>query len=295
MIIDTHTHFYDPTRPQGVPWPPADNALLYRTVLPEHYKALAVPEGVTGTIVVEASAWPEDNAWILDLAAQEPYIVGLVGHIDPDRPEFGAELARFAAHPLFRGIRCGGRSFEDVEGGTFLTDMETLAAHDLELDVLIHRQHLDGLRALARRLPELRIVVDHMAHMPIDGQAIRPEWVDAYGQMAEPPNVYIKVSAVMEQSTIRPAPADVDFYRPALDALWAAFGEDRVIYGSNWPVCERAGTFKQSIDLVKAYIKGKARETQARETRERETREQEAWDKYFWQNGQAAYKWVEKT
>ena len=72
MIIDTHTHFYDPTRPEGVPWPPADNELLYRTVLPEHHRALAVPEGVTGTVVVEASAWLADNQWILDLAADDP-------------------------------------------------------------------------------------------------------------------------------------------------------------------------------------------------------------------------------
>ena len=72
MIIDTHTHFYDPTRPEGVPWPPADNELLYRTVLPEHHRALAAPEGVTGTVVVEASAWLADNQWILDLAAADP-------------------------------------------------------------------------------------------------------------------------------------------------------------------------------------------------------------------------------
>ena len=275
MIIDTHTHFYDPTRPQGVPWPPADNALLYRTVLPEHHKALALPEGVTGTVVVEASLWLEDNAWILDLAAQDPHIVGLVGHIDPDRPDFGADLARFAANPLFRGIRCGGRYFEDVEQGAFLADMETLAAYDLELDVLIRQQHLDGLLTLARRLPELRIVVDHIAHMPIDGKAVTPEWVDTYSQIAAQSNVWLKVSAVMEQSTIQPAPIDVDFYRPALDALWTAFGKDRVIYGSNWPVCERAGTFKQSIDIVKAYMEDKS---------------QEEWNNYFWRNGKPANK-----
>ena len=78
MIIDTHTHFYDPTRPQGVPWPGPDEELLYRRVLPEDHRALAAPEGVTGTVVVEASAWLEDNQWILDLAAQTPWIVGLV-------------------------------------------------------------------------------------------------------------------------------------------------------------------------------------------------------------------------
>src|ERR1041385_4920670 len=105
MIIDTHTHFYDPTRPQGVPWPEPTDELLYRRVLPEDYKALAVPEGVTGTVVVEASQWVEDNDWILGLAAEEPFIVGFVGNLQPGAEGFGENLDRFAANPLFRGIR----------------------------------------------------------------------------------------------------------------------------------------------------------------------------------------------
>ena len=88
MIIDTHTHFYDPFRPQGVPWPEKDDEILYRRALPEDYKALAVPEGVTGTVMVECSPWVEDNQWVLDLAATDPFIVGLVGHLEPDDPDF---------------------------------------------------------------------------------------------------------------------------------------------------------------------------------------------------------------
>jgi L-fuconolactonase len=155
--------------------------------------------------------------------------------------------------------------------------MEKLAGLDLEADVLIRQQHVDGLLALAQRLPELRIVIDHICHMPIDGQPVTSEWADTYARLAEPPNVYVKVSAVMEQSTIQPAPAELDYYIPALDALWKTFGEDHVIYGSNWPVCERAGTFAQSIRIVKDYLRDKG---------------QAAWDKYFWQNGQAAYEWI---
>lgn len=278
MIIDTHTHFYDPARPQGVPWPPPNNKLLYRTVLPEHYKELAVPEGVTGTVVVEASAWLEDNQWILDLAAEDPFIVGLVGHINPNQRAFGTELARFATNPLFRGIRCGGQYFEEVEKGSFITDMETLAAKDLQLDVLIRDQHFESLLKLAKRVPELRIVIDHIAHMPIDGETLDPAWVEHYQKLAEYPQIYMKVSALLEQSTVQPAPAEVDFYRPTLDALWETFGEDRLIYGSNWPVCERAGDFTRSINIVKAYFAEKG---------------EPASEKYFWQNAKAVYKWVE--
>lgn len=277
MIIDTHTHFYDPTRPQGVPWPPQENQLLYRTVLPADAQALAAPLGVTGTVVVEASAWLEDNQWILDLAAKEPFIVGLVGHIDPDRPEFAGELARFAANPLFRGIRCSGRYFEDVNRGAFLADMATLAEHDLALDVLVREPHFAGLTTLAERVPDLRIVIDHIAHMPIDGRPLDPSWIAAYHRLAAHLNVNMKVSALMEQSMVQPAPVDLAFYRPTLDALWNAFGAERLIYGSNWPVLERAGSYAHAFNIVQRYFaeKGAA-----------------ATEQYFWQNAKAVYKWV---
>jgi len=280
MIIDTHTHFYDPSRPQGVPWPTPDNPLLYRPVLPEQWKALALPVGVTGTVVVEASNWLEDNQWILDLAAQDGSLVGLVGHIDPNRPQFAAELERFSANPLFRGIRCGGRYFEDLTQGSFLTDMALLAAKDLQLDVLLRHEQFDGLIALAQHLPTLRIVIDHIGHMPIDGQAITAEWVARYQQLAAQPNISMKVSALMEQSVIQPAPTDLAFYRPTLDVLWQAFGEDRLIYGSNWPVSERAGDYYvEGINIVKQYFQEKG---------------EAAYQKYFWQNAQAVYRYPSK-
>lgn len=276
MIIDTHTHFYDPTRPQGVPWPAPDDKVLYRTVLPEHCKALALTEGVTGTVVVEASGWFADNQWILDLAAQDQFLVGLVGHLDPNRPEFGAELETLAANPLFRGIRCGGRYFTDMEQGTFLADMALLAAKDLALDLLLGPDYFAGVVQLAQRLPNLRIVVNHIGLMPIDGQAIPAEWVTRYQQLAAQPNVYMKVSGFMELSIIRPAPAEVAYYYPTLDVLWHAFGAERLIYGSNWPVCEVAGTYAQCITIVKNYFQAKG---------------ESAYQKYFWQNAQAVYKW----
>lgn len=279
MIIDTHTHFYDPSRPQGVPWPSADSELLYRTVLPEHYRVLAEPCGVTGTVVVEASAWLEDNQWILDLAADEPFIVGLVGHVDPGEG-FAEHIDRFAENPIFRGIRCGGGYLRDVEQGNFLQDMEKLVEKDLELDVLIGKQQFGELCKLAQRLPGLRIVINHIAHGPIDGKAPDAEWLDGIRQAAEFPGIWMKVSAVLEQSKVQPAPSDVDFYAPVLEAMWEAFGEDRLVYGSNWPVCERAGDFAAGFGVVRDFFAGKG---------------EEASEKYFWKNAQRAYKWVHRS
>ena len=105
--VDTHTHFYDPTRKQGISWPGKDSP-LYRKVLPKDWLAVASPLGVRETVVVEASPLVEDNAWILELAAEEKCIVGFVGHLSPQDPEFAKHLKRFAANPIFRGIRISG-------------------------------------------------------------------------------------------------------------------------------------------------------------------------------------------
>ena len=280
MIIDTHTHFYDPARPQGVPWPGAGDALLYRTVLPEHHRELAVPEGVTGTVVVEASAWLEDNQWVLDLAAADPWIVGLVGHVDPDRAGFAADIERFAANPLFRGIRVAGGSFEEIESGSFMADMELLAARDLELDVLMNTGNFEGLCSLAERISDLRIVLNHLVSVPIDGNAPDPRWADCMHRAGALPQVYMKVSGLVEQAAVRPAPTDLAYYEPTLDLVWETFGEDRLIYGSNWPVSDIGGDYGTVIGLVRSYFEGKGEAAAA---------------KYWSGNARAAYKWVDRS
>lgn len=274
MIIDTHTHFYDPTRPEGVPWPPADNKLLYRPVLPEHFVAVAAPHGVSATVVVEASAWLSDNRWILDLMATSPALIGLVGHVDPNKASFADELTRLMAHPRFCGIRCGGRYFENIHDGTFLQDMATLAAAGGELDVLVRKEHFAGVIELAKQLPNLTIVVNHIGHMPIDGKAVTDEWVALYQGLAAQSNIHMKVSAVIEQSVIQPAPTELDFYRPTLDVLWQSFGEDRLLYGSNWPVLERAGSYATAFQIVHDYFGEKGARSMA---------------KYFSENAQKVY------
>ena len=277
MIIDTHTHFFDPFRPQGVPWPEPEDELLYRRCLPEDYKALAMPKGVTGTVIVEASPWVEDNQWILDLAADEPFIVGFVGNLNPREEGFAQHLERFAANPLFRGIRTGVPSPEEIEQNGFFEGMEMLVARDLELDAGLS----PGLCELARRLPELRVVINHIGGIPIDGGEPDPDRLGLMRQAAAHEQVYCKVSGLMDlRSQVKPAPTDLSFYAPVLDALWDLFGEDRLIYGSDWPVSDRSGrSYAQVQSLVESYFSDKG---------------SEALEKYFWENSKAVYKWIER-
>jgi predicted TIM-barrel fold metal-dependent hydrolase len=157
-IIDTHVHFYDPTRPQGVPWPPKNDALLYKRVLPADFREVTKGLGVTGVVIVEASGWLEDNQWVLDLAKDDPMILGIVGHIDPATPDFRSNLARFAKHRLFKGLRIGGASVAGaLANPTYLADLAALADADLQLDVLGDKSMFTPLLQLSDKLPKLRM------------------------------------------------------------------------------------------------------------------------------------------
>ena len=266
-VLDTHTHFYDPTRPQGVPWPPVDDALLYRPVLPPEYRELAEPLGVGGTVVVEASPWVEDNQWVLDLAETEPFLLGLVGHLKPGQPGFRADVERFGRHPRFRGVRTGLWGAQVTpENDAFIRDLALLADRGLALDVLIGPDQLPLVVRLAQRVPELRIMIDHCANLRVDGQLPPATWREGLEACGRQPNVFLKVSGLVEGTgrSDGTAPRDTGFYRPVLDAAWEAFGEDRVVYGSNWPVSARFASLATVQGIVAEYVAGRGAEATAR-------------------------------
>jgi predicted TIM-barrel fold metal-dependent hydrolase len=278
-IIDTHAHFYDPSRPGGVPWPPKDDALLYRTVLPDEFRRITAPLGVKGVIKVEASPLVEDNQWVLDLAAKEPVIVGMVGNLEPGKPEFVGNLDRFRKNRKFLGIRCGslwGRNFaSDSMKAEVIADIKRLAEAGLEMDVAGGPPLLAKLVRVTDRVPSLRIVIDHMPFNPPQDPVARKEYQDALRELGTRKQVYCKVSSVLRRSNDQVS-TDVASYRPALDELWEVFGVDRLIYGSNWPVSNRIAPYEKVFKVVFDYFTSKG---------------QQAAEKYFWQNAKAAYRY----
>lgn len=280
-VVDTHTHFYDPTRPQGVPWPPADSN-LHRRVMPADWLAVAAPLGVERTVVVEASPWVEDNQWVLDLAAEEKSIVGLVGNLDPNDDRFAANLQRFSSNPLFRGIRWRSDLVRiDHNRDAVLAGARQLARLGLALDINGPATALPHAARLAAEVPDLRIVVNHLGGSG-DPQNIQPEWRENIRALAKHNNVSMKVSALVEQVSgdEGQAPRQTSYYAPVLDHLWQCFGEDRLIYGSNWPVSDRGAAYDVVFGIVKEYFADKG---------------QRASEKYFYKNSQAVYRWIERV
>ncbi|MBU6302518.1 MAG: amidohydrolase family protein [Verrucomicrobia bacterium] len=277
-IIDCHTHFYDPARPQGVPFP-GKGTPLYRTTLPEHLRAQKMFRKVTGTVIVEASPWVEDNAWLLNLAEKDPFVLGIVGNLQPGSAAFAKDLDRFAANPLFRGIRISGTAAEKLLEADSTGDLQRLADRDLALDV---NGSAAVVARLAERLPALRIVLNHSGHAPVTEAGPTTEWIDSIHAAAKHPNVFCKISHLVRTALHEkrpPGTTELDFYRPYLDEMWEAFGEDRVIYASNWPVSESISDYEtlERVPLRHAFEKGES-----------------ATRKFCSLNSQRAYRWVER-
>jgi len=283
-VIDTHIHLFDPTRPQGVPWPEASNTVLYRPALPERYRKIAEPLGIRGAIEVECSPWLEDNQWVLDVAARDTIVVGTVGNLEPGKPEFGRQLERFHRNPLFRGIRYGnlwGRDLgAQLDRPEFVADLKTLAEAGLALDTANPNAALIGaVVRLTDRVAGLKVIVDHLPQLDAPTEAAARRAYDAnLRELGKRPQVYVKISEVLRRVEGR-VPEDLAFYRPRLDALWDIFGEDRLLFGSDWPNSDQWAPYPTVFRVVHEYFAGKG--TAAAE-------------KYFWKNSVAAYGWVKR-
>lgn len=278
-IIDTHIHLFDTNRPQGVPWPAKDNATLYKPALPERYRKIAEPLGITGAIEVECSTWLEDNQWVLDVAAvaaKDKIIVGTVGNLEPGKPDFRKHLDRFHKNPLFLGIRYGNlwdRNLgTELSNKAFVADLKVLAEAGLVLDTANPDPALvDAALRVTDLVPNLRVVMDHLPQMDPKNTHIE--------EFRKRPQVYVKISQILRHVDGK-VPLDVAFYRDRIDRVFDIFGEDRVLFGSDWPNSDQWAEYPKVFHLVHEYFTAKGTAVA---------------EKYFWKNSVAAYKWVKRS
>lgn len=281
-IIDTHIHLFDPRRPQGVPYSGHPDAGPPQPALPPRYRALASPLGIVGAVKVEASPWVEDNLWVLEVAERDTIMVGVVGNLEPGKPEFGEMLSRYHKNPLFRGIRYGNIWGRDIAkeslSPAFIDGLRLLAQADLVLDTANPR--VDLLEAIVRisdRVPELRVVLDHLPSLDPTPEN-QASYDAALAALRKRPQIYVKLSAVIHRVNGRIA-TDLAPYRERLDRLIETFGEDRILFGSDWPNSDGVAPLDKVVGVVREYF-GKQPRALA--------------EKYFWKNSVAAYKWLRR-
>lgn len=282
-IIDTHIHLFDPTRPQGAPYsgPRAAGAAPV-PAYPDRYRKLAMPLGSVGAVKVEASPWVEDNLWVLEVAQRDTIIVGVIGNLEPDKPEFKEYFDRYRKHPLFRGIRYGNLWGRDIAkqaaNPVFIDGLKLLADADLVLDTANPNiVLLQSMLTISDKVPNLRIVIDHLPNLA-PTPAERPAYDAALKEFAGRRQIYVKLSAILRRvdGTVS---TDLNRYRDRLDLLVATFGEDRILFGSDWPNSDGVAPIDQVFRVAKEYFASKPRTVA---------------EKYFWRNSVAAYKWIKR-
>jgi L-fuconolactonase len=253
MHIDSHQHcwVYDP-REYG--WIDDSMALLRRDFLPIDLKPELDRTGFAGAVVVQARQTLEETRWLLELAASASYIKGVVGWVDLRSPQVRSQLEAFDGNPKLVGVRHIVQSEPDdhfLLQPNFLRGISVLGEFDLAYDILIYPKHLPVAAEFVRHFPGLRFVLDHLAKPPIKNGELRA-WERGLRELASLPNVLCKLSGLVTE-------ADWQQWKPEqfvsyLDVAFECFGPERLMIGSDWPVCTVAASYVETIDIVKDYL-----------------------------------------
>ena len=233
-FIDAHQHYWSLGRGHN-DWPPPALAAIFRDFAPEDLKPHLAAAGMTKTVLVQAAPNLAETEFLLDLAAREETVAAVVGWVDLWSPDVRDDLQRFRQHPKFRGIRPMLQGIEDsfcILQPQAIALLETLPELGLRFDALIQPRHLPVISALADRLPDLPIVVDHAAKPFISRGIIEP-WRADMAALARRENVCVKLSGLVTEAG---PDWSIDRLRPYVRHLLEVFGPQRIMFGSDWPV-----------------------------------------------------------
>ncbi len=284
-IIDAHIHLFDNTRTLGAGYMgSAAYRALSKPSLPSMYSALAKPLGVVGAIIVESSPFIDDDLWYLEVCGADPFMVGVCGTLNPEQKDFGRYVTHFQKDPLFRAIRSS--RFYSADNGKVelisdqLANLKLLAQADLALDTA--NPSMDLMHAnvlLADAIPDLRIIMDHLPSFD-PGPDNRLAYEAIVKEMAARPNIFVKLSEVYHPRLADGVIVkDYEFLRSRLDYLFGIFGEDRVMFGSDYPNSYGVATIPEEVGLVRKFFA---------------TQSRAAAEKYFWKNSARIYKWKQR-
>jgi L-fuconolactonase len=255
LKIDAHQHFwlYSPAEYE---WIGPQMTVLQRDFWPAELRPLTEAAGIDGVVTVQARQSLAETEFLLQLAAKNEFIKGVVGWVDLRQPDVAQHLAHFAAQPKFVGVRHIVQSEPDDKfmlRPDFQRGVSLLAHFDLAYDLLIYPRHLPAAYELVQALPRQRFVLDHLAK-PLIKDRLRQPWTTDIRRLAALPNVCCKVSGLVTEAHWRQwQPAD---FQPYLDVVFDAFGPQRLMFGSDWPVCTLAADYAAVVKVVEDYTAG---------------------------------------
>ncbi len=253
MRIDAHQHFWS-YNSYEYSWMTDNMADLKRDYLPDDLLPLLHQTGFGGCISVQARQTLEETAWLLELANSHSFIRGVVGWVKLCSPELPGQLLRFSRQSKLVGVRHVVHDEPDEQfmlRPEFRRAIGQLRAFKLTYDLLLFPRHLPVAAQLVAEFPEQKFVLDHIAKPAIRDGQISP-WREDLQRLAELPNVWCKLSGlVTEAKWLRWRPEDFCRY---LDIVVEAFGANRVMIGSDWPVCTLSGGYAATMGVVTRYI-----------------------------------------
>ena len=257
MNIDSHQHFWSYSA-ADYPWIGDGMERLARDYLPADLEAPAAAAGIVGTVAVQARQTLEETRWLLDLAERHPLIRGVVGWVDLRSPEVASELREFSSRPAFVGVRHVVQDEPDPRfllGEEFVHGLKQLHPFGLTYDLLLYPQQLSAAVELVEQLPGQPFVLDHLAKPRIAAWTARSDmasWQRDIEALARHKNVCCKLSGMVTEAAWRQwQRADFAAY---LDVALAAFGPERLMFGSDWPVCLLSGDYAEVAGIVKDFV-----------------------------------------
>lgn len=261
MKIDSHQHFWI-YNPNEYGWIGDAESPLKRDFMPEEFKTILTQNDFDGSIVVQARQTIGETEWLLELAETYDFIKGVVGWVDLCSPTVEIELEKFAKNPFLKGIRHVIHDEQDDKfmlRDEFKNGLAKLQHYQLTYDLLVFPKHLPYAIQLVSEFPHQPFVLDHIAKPFIKDSHVSP-WKEHIYQLAEHKNVYCKLSGMVTEADLKNW-TEEDFI-PYLDTVFDAFGVDRLMIGSDWPVCTLSRDYHSVINIIKNYMKNYTEEEQ---------------------------------
>ena len=250
--VDAHQHFWDLNRTEfEYGWLGAEgNEAINRSFMPSDLVSRMSQVGIDKTVFVQTQHDIRENTWALELANENPFIAGVVGWVDLASDVCEEQLAQFADDPKFVGIRHITQDEPDVDfivRDEIITGLKVLEKHNIPFDLLFYVQHVHHAKTVASLLPNLPLVIDHISKPEIKAGRM-DNWTQHIQDVAKHEHVYCKLSGMITEADWQHwTPSDL---KPYVEVALEAFGVERCMFGSDWPVCELAGTYDQVYDAL---------------------------------------------